>query len=682
MTSMSGTIGTHANETTSTRHLLVEEACLNLYRENAFRITGLPVDATAKEIARHSDKLKIMEELGQGDAAHSSAFALNPPPSVDQIREAIRRLRDPEKRLIDEFFWFWPMTIGNSASDPALQALMRGDPSCAYTIWNAEENNPEIGFVATHNIAVMCHLLAVEWTLYQIAAGVDSNREEEVRTYWREAFTRWKMIISNELVWDTVKDRIRSIDDARLTIGFGRRMNNSLPDALSKINAEAAVKFAEQGQSERARTHVDFMREPQQGVDTFANTAELALASARTRLKQQIERARERAAKNKYEALGAGRELLDHARQFTFLFELFFGKDGTIHNELSDEVATICRELPSAYHKTTGDHSGVLKLLTAALPFAVSSELKNDLQETIVVLMQWNIEDSKLAPKAKLEKVMEEIVPMLVTHAQRSNSSAELGDNIAKSVRRIGISAHNDQDDLETAMEATMLASNLARDPELKKLLAQDKIQLEENKSGRKQNTLFLRIRSDEIEVTREKVRYNSSILPSNDINGVRFGIYVRSTNGVPTTVSYFVAVSSANHGTIDIECKRFARSQEKAKADFEAIVTVLYYQIIPPLCSRLAKYITAGNRVPLGDCWMTNKGIVVNTGALLWKETQLIPWSDVRFHSQSGLLYIVASTQKGPVAKSFSHRDVWNAVILKELADAVVTQQGKQQHS
>jgi hypothetical protein len=58
---------------------LISAAHLNIYRENAFRITGLPVDATPKEIIRHADKLKMMEELGRGQDANGSAFALDPP---------------------------------------------------------------------------------------------------------------------------------------------------------------------------------------------------------------------------------------------------------------------------------------------------------------------------------------------------------------------------------------------------------------------------------------------------------------------------------------------------------------------------------------------------------------------------------------------------------------------------
>jgi hypothetical protein len=83
---------------------LINAATRNLYRNNAFRITGLPIDATNREIAKHVEKLKMMAELGQTQIGEKSAFGLNPPPTTDDIREAIQKLKDPELRVIDEFF--------------------------------------------------------------------------------------------------------------------------------------------------------------------------------------------------------------------------------------------------------------------------------------------------------------------------------------------------------------------------------------------------------------------------------------------------------------------------------------------------------------------------------------------------------------------------------------------------
>src|SRR5271166_2724640 len=160
---------------------LLEAAHIGIYRQNPFRITGLSVDASPKAISRHADKLKMMEELGQGQGANSAAFALDPPPSVDQIRESIQRLKDPEHRIIDEFFWFWPERSAEGGEDPAIQAIVRGDSLKAYELWLERENHPDNGFIASHNIAVMFHLVALDWTLYQLAVDLAQEREEKIK---------------------------------------------------------------------------------------------------------------------------------------------------------------------------------------------------------------------------------------------------------------------------------------------------------------------------------------------------------------------------------------------------------------------------------------------------------------------------------------------------------------------
>lgn len=127
----------------STRHRragecnpLIVAATKDLFRNNAFRITGISVDATGCEVADHSKKLNMLKELGQHIPAQATAMALVPPPTHEEIREALEKLKDPEKRFIDEFFWFWPGKFGTSKSDPALQAVAQGKLNVAVDIWN------------------------------------------------------------------------------------------------------------------------------------------------------------------------------------------------------------------------------------------------------------------------------------------------------------------------------------------------------------------------------------------------------------------------------------------------------------------------------------------------------------------------------------------------------------------
>jgi hypothetical protein len=222
----------------------MQSAHLSIYRENTFRITGLPVDATEREIKKHAEKLKLLEELGQGQDANKAAFALNPPPSVEQIRAAMQRLKEPELRLIDEFFWFWPNEFGKSANDPAIQAVLAGDSQKALNIWLQTEKDTEFNFIAWHNIAVLFHTSALDWTTYQILTNTSESAGKKIEEMWKNSFSRWEKVATDDRVWDKIKTRIKDLDDPRLTTGFVRRMRETFPEAQDKINAEVALRFA------------------------------------------------------------------------------------------------------------------------------------------------------------------------------------------------------------------------------------------------------------------------------------------------------------------------------------------------------------------------------------------------------------------------------------------------------
>ena len=113
------------------------DACTpQIYLHNAFRITGLPVDSSTRDIKRRADDLRAAAEIGDDQDEHTHAFALTPPPTVDNIREAVQRLNEPECRIIEEFFWFWPLDWDHDDSDPALTALRNGNTDVPFKLWS------------------------------------------------------------------------------------------------------------------------------------------------------------------------------------------------------------------------------------------------------------------------------------------------------------------------------------------------------------------------------------------------------------------------------------------------------------------------------------------------------------------------------------------------------------------
>jgi hypothetical protein len=83
--------------------LLLKAATPDLYRRNAFRLTGLPVTASTREVARQADKLKMLADLGGQAAQHLAVVPGMTPPTPEEVREATQRLKDVEARALDEF---------------------------------------------------------------------------------------------------------------------------------------------------------------------------------------------------------------------------------------------------------------------------------------------------------------------------------------------------------------------------------------------------------------------------------------------------------------------------------------------------------------------------------------------------------------------------------------------------
>ena len=143
--------------------VLLNAARPDLFRVNGFRITGLGVGAGAQAITRQVDRMRMAEKYGAAAERNGNGpLPLEPPPDADTLRAAIQRLRDPEIRLIDEFFWFWPQNPGGNSDDEALNALGRGEEDEAVAIWTKQEKQSDLGYIAIHNMAVLSHVKALD----------------------------------------------------------------------------------------------------------------------------------------------------------------------------------------------------------------------------------------------------------------------------------------------------------------------------------------------------------------------------------------------------------------------------------------------------------------------------------------------------------------------------------------
>jgi len=471
-------------------HPLLEAAHLNIYRENTFRITGLPVDATEREITRQAAMLKNLEEFGAAEDAVTHAYALRPPPSVEQIRSAMQRLKDPELRLIDEFFWFWPQEFGKGSEDPALQALENGHLEEAYEMWKRLETDAGADSVASHNLAILYHIAAVEWTDFHLGNHVDSDREKKIQTYWRDAFQRWEKIATDERTWAFLKDRVRSLDDPRLSTGFVRRMERSLPEALDKINAEAALRFAQAGKLDWAKSHIEWMNETHQGLDDVDKTALLVLEPTRKRVRQLVAKAKESTSKDPTTGAEAARTLVDQCQPLKGLFELFRGEDCEYKAELFDEVALQINEGLVQHGIATNRRGDHIDLMRVALELCTAPSISEVIRKNIGIREQIarqaflepylkhvrGLRSSTVPAKDRVIFAKKQVIPSIhyLSGKETPNSPnvVELCEATAAAMHGVAVDANNKEKDYETAVEAIDIAEAFAKSPKLKETVA------------------------------------------------------------------------------------------------------------------------------------------------------------------------------------------------------------------
>jgi hypothetical protein len=226
-----------------------------LYRHNAFRISGLPVTAAPRAVRRRVSEVRAAEALGSeqtGGPASGEWLPPDPAPDHIAVREALRRLEDPVRRVVDEFFWFWPLPESEGTElTRARKAWERlaGSGSGSRT---GAATDPGARSIAVHNLAVLHHAEALEAKAFYGAAGR--------RTLWERAYRYWRLVLEDEGCWHWLDERIRVLDDPRLRTVDATAFREALPAVLLDLHAQLAMDAARrQAGEDAARQHVSLM---------------------------------------------------------------------------------------------------------------------------------------------------------------------------------------------------------------------------------------------------------------------------------------------------------------------------------------------------------------------------------------------------------------------------------------
>jgi hypothetical protein len=405
------------------------DACTPLlYRGNAFRVTGLPVDASTREIKRRLDDLRHAEQAGDTEGGIAQSFALNPAPGYDAIREATQRLQDPARRIVEELFWFWPTDWAVGRRDPALAALAKGDTGRASRRWSqALQNSDSPACVAAkHNLGVMYQLAALDYEQVQLKRDVSVGSAEQMATYWQASLKWWEALADDESHWSMVAERIRILDDPALTTGFARRLRKAFPEAMRRINATLATRYAEKGRFALASRHKAYMEGFLGDGGDALTTLAAVTESRRTRVYDAVKRARVTAEREPAEGANAAREVLQATAEPLKAIYALFPSDNHARMDPSDAVAEVCLECQSAFGRETRDWTQCIRILNRAVEVAHSQDLRTRIDDARKLATVWAAADPIFEECKRAHSVAEKDAESALGEAQRLASGLPL----------------------------------------------------------------------------------------------------------------------------------------------------------------------------------------------------------------------------------------------------------------
>lgn len=172
----------------------------NLFYDNAFGVTGLPFDASNRQVRRARDESRSAFYEPPAGYPHAP---IPPSEEADHRTEAFEHLQDPLTRLIHELFW------------------VDEDPS------------------STRSRAVADLSAALEAT-----APDDDPIDAATRTLWSDSLSAWSQLLGDRATWDDTFNRVDRINDRRLTRSMVAHLREQLPHHFVRCIANTAASLA------------------------------------------------------------------------------------------------------------------------------------------------------------------------------------------------------------------------------------------------------------------------------------------------------------------------------------------------------------------------------------------------------------------------------------------------------
>lgn len=167
--------------------------------------------------------------------------------------------------------------------------------------------------------------------------------------------------------------------------------------------------------------------------------------------------------------------------------------------------------------------------------------------------------------------------------------------------------------------------------------------------------TEFGLIFKDKFRISPEGFDYKGKLVPLDQINGVRWGIVKKSTNGIPTGTDYYFGYETKTASVLLMPNER----------QYQAIIQSAWRAVCIRILLGWMEEWSRGRKVIIADVEVSDDGLVLRRSRFFKEnEVQFFSWFDLSKNSHNGFLNFYGKADK-KFSASFSYKDGWNVHIL-----------------
>lgn len=630
-----------------------------LYRRNGFRTLGLPVPAELRTIARRADELRMHLELG--GEPEGWAFAPEPAPDHDAVRAASRALQEPVQRLLDEFFWFWPLAYPESGDDEALGCLARGDTGAATVRWSeaASRGHP----AAWHNLAVYQHLLALEWEQTAAADRALLNR------LYGEASDYWRHVEGDDALWSRVEARVSAMNDPQLPAGAAAKLREALPEVIARIHAEKVVRHVAAGDEDAARLHLGFAG-AHLPPERLVAVLEAALQPAVGRLDVLVAQARRPTG-----AIEPLQAVLKAAAPDLALLATIDGHPGAphLHGHHARLLAEAVLDGLVAYQRASGDDASCLPLLLHLLDVATAPESAKRVEQAFEVMWTNALataratragDEPALPPEhlTALELINRRVMPGVAALGLSGAAARATHARVAGWLRTIAEDALRfSPAHLGWALQVTDLALALSLDAANAEALRRGRVEWISRPLAVPPEPLELGAGEMRLRIDAGGVSLGGRRVSVDDLTGLMHGCTGFST-ATPKEIAW---CSEEETFALTEEFFTSLPGEVKGDAAMRAVLAAFHGFLVPALVTRTVAAVRAGGMLTFGPARLEAGGVGLGEGEVL------TPFARLLLAYRGDFVILASETPPGTTVELDSQSS-WNVVLLPHFVAAL----------